>query len=142
MLEFAVVDMSKAKLQLDWILTMVFSVLTLLSLLFLSYLCCRSGPYVKGTYEHKSIGNTFWQHRKIKPELFEDMIQYALQPDLDDKSISEREYSVDQFNMNDAAPTQNIPIQIKLPVHQTPDKSQQQGREASAFKDQQLDKSA
>ena len=71
MINFTVIDMTKADLSLNWILTMVLSVLALLSLLLLSYLCCRNGPYIKGTYERNSV----WHFHSIKPEILNKMIK-------------------------------------------------------------------
>lgn len=49
MLSFAVMnDLSSS---LDWLLTISFSILTIIAIIFFSYISFKNGPYIKGAYE-------------------------------------------------------------------------------------------
>ena len=55
--------------EFEWGLTLGVTAMALIGLCLLSYLCFRNGPYVKGTYEKRSLKKSFWHYRGIRMDL-------------------------------------------------------------------------
>ena len=68
MLSFTILDLNNLKNSWEWGLTVGLAVLALICLCLLSFLCFKSGPYVKGTYESRSLAKSFWHFRSIRAD--------------------------------------------------------------------------
>ena len=73
MLSFSVIKIDEGQgLKVwTWFLTIGLTLAAVAILTLLSFLCSRNGPYVRDSFEKKSLAKSFWHYRSIRPELME-----------------------------------------------------------------------